>query len=48
MQLMALTVQMYGEITQDMCYYMIMNIAVHVSETAQQISGHGDHVIQVG
>jgi hypothetical protein len=39
---------MCGEITEDMCCQVIMNIAFNVLEFARQNGGHAEHVIHKG
>lgn len=48
MQLMALIVQICGEIMEDVCCQVITNVAIRVSEVAWQNSGYTDHVIHKG
>lgn len=44
-QLMALIVQICGEITANTCIWLITNLLVRVSEDARQNSSHIEHVI---
>jgi hypothetical protein len=48
MQLRALFVQMCWEIMEHMCHQVVTNMAVHVSQCAQQKAGYTEHVILTG
>jgi hypothetical protein len=48
MELRALIIQAYNEITEDMCRRVINNITVRVEGVARSNGGHIEHLIHRG